>query len=90
MFLARESTDDDGALFERLEDQEYGGRVERVILFQVDAWDVNCPKHIKPRFTEKEIGDTVSALQRRIKELESQIRASSDGRMNKPGNDVST
>lgn len=65
-----EVVEDDQKLREKLYDPEYGSEPERMFLFHVDAWDVNCPKHIKPRFTEEEIGDTVAVLRARINELE--------------------
>ncbi len=46
--------EDDEDLLAKLNDPEYGGRVERAILITITAWDVNCPQHIKPRFTEDE------------------------------------
>lgn len=43
----------------------YAGSIERAFLITVEAVDWNCPRHITPRFTIKEIfGD--SALRRRI------------------------
>ncbi len=42
-------------LVDRLEDPEYGARVERAVLFHVVAFDWNCPQHITPRFTEEEL-----------------------------------
>lgn len=44
----------DEALIERVRDPEYGARVERVLVFEVAAWDVNCHQHITPRFAEPE------------------------------------
>ncbi|MCB9764332.1 MAG: pyridoxamine 5'-phosphate oxidase family protein [Alphaproteobacteria bacterium] len=32
-----------------------GERVERVILIHVEAWDLNCPRHITPRYTTREL-----------------------------------
>jgi len=46
--------EDDEELLTKLNDPEYGGRPERVIVFKIKAWDVNCPQHITPRFTEDE------------------------------------
>lgn len=60
----------DDALREKLYDPAYGGKLERMFLFHVDAWDVNCPQHIKPRFTEEEVGESMEALRGRIAELE--------------------
>ena len=41
----------DAALLEKLRDPAYPGKVERAILFTVEAWDVNCPQHIHQRFS---------------------------------------
>jgi predicted pyridoxine 5'-phosphate oxidase superfamily flavin-nucleotide-binding protein len=41
--------DDDPALLERVLDPDYGARVERVLVFEVRAWDRNCRQHIRPR-----------------------------------------
>lgn len=46
---------DDPALKERLTVAGYAGRVERVVLITVEAFDWNCPQHITPRFTEAEL-----------------------------------
>lgn len=48
-------------------------RVERAIVFEIDAWDINCPSHIVPRFTEAEIAPAVDKLAARIRELEAEI-----------------
>ena len=53
-----EVVEEDPELLERLGDPEYRGRPERVFLFHVDAWDVNCPQHIKPRYTVEELEAT--------------------------------
>ncbi|WP_274425527.1 2Fe-2S iron-sulfur cluster-binding protein [Chelativorans sp. YIM 93263] len=39
----------------RLQDNDYGARVERGFLIKIEAFDWNCPQHIVPRFTEEEI-----------------------------------
>ena len=43
------AVEDDGALIARLADPGYGARVERAIVFTLEAWDANCPQHITPR-----------------------------------------
>lgn len=68
-----EVVDGDRALREKLYDPDYGSEPERMFLIHVEAWDVNCPKHIKPRFTEEEIRDSVAVLRARIEELEAQV-----------------
>ena len=53
-----------------MSDADYEGRPERVIVFEVQAWDVNCPQHITPRFTEEEVAASQQALTARIAKLE--------------------
>jgi len=62
--------EDDPALLERLADPVYEGRPEQAIVFQIEAWDVNCPQHIPQRFDAEQVTSTVAALQARIAELE--------------------
>ena len=64
---------DDPELMERLSDADYGAVPEQAVVFEVTAWDVNCPQHITPRFTEAEVGEIVAPLKRRIEELESRL-----------------
>lgn len=63
----------DVALEERLREQEYLGRVERAILFEIEAWDINCPQHIHKRFPQREVALVVGQLQQRVQELETQL-----------------
>jgi predicted pyridoxine 5'-phosphate oxidase superfamily flavin-nucleotide-binding protein len=67
--------EDDAALLERLGDSGYEGSPERAILFEVEAWDVNCPQHIARRFTEAEIGPEMERLTGRVAELEAEVGA---------------
>jgi uncharacterized protein len=63
----------DAGLDDKLGDAAYPGKVERAILFTVEAWDVNCPQHIHRRFSERQIAPVIERLQARIAELESEI-----------------
>ena len=65
--------DNDAGLLERLRDPEYPGKVERAILFTVEAWDVNCQQHIHQRFSQRQIAPVLEQLQQRIAELESEV-----------------
>jgi predicted pyridoxine 5'-phosphate oxidase superfamily flavin-nucleotide-binding protein len=65
--------EDDAALLDRL--AEGGARPARAILFAIEAWDVNCPKHIVPRYSEAEIAPAIAALERRIVDLEAELAA---------------
>jgi len=46
--------DDDPELVARVEDPDYRARIERAIVFDVVAFDWNCPQHIAQRYTEAE------------------------------------
>jgi predicted pyridoxine 5'-phosphate oxidase superfamily flavin-nucleotide-binding protein len=64
----------DKALEDRLRDPEYSGKVERVILFTVEAWDVNCQQHIHQRFSQRQLGPVIEKFEARIAELESEVK----------------
>lgn len=66
--------DDDPALLDRLRDPSYPGKVERAILFHVEAWDANCPQHIHKRFSQAQVAPVIEQLQGRITELEAEVR----------------
>ena len=61
---------DDPGLMARLTDADYDARPEQAVVFEVGAWDVNCPQHITPRYTEAEVEEIVAPLKRRVAELE--------------------
>jgi uncharacterized protein len=65
--------EDDAALLARLWPEGYAARPEQVILFEVEAWDTNCPQHIPQMFHADDVGRTVVALQGRIEELEAEV-----------------
>ena len=64
--------ENDPALVERLFDKGYKARPERAILFNIEAWDVNCSSHIVTRFTEAEIEQALATVQAKIAELEAE------------------
>jgi predicted pyridoxine 5'-phosphate oxidase superfamily flavin-nucleotide-binding protein len=65
--------DNDPELLERLRDPNYPGKVERAILFTIEAWDVNCQQHIHQRFSQSQITPVIEQLQKRIAELEAEV-----------------
>lgn len=75
--------EDDPDLLVRLADDAYDARPERALVFTVEAWDVNCPQHITPRFTEREMAPAirdsletaVQQFQARIDTLEAELAA---------------
>ncbi len=72
-----EFVEDDGKLRELVSDS--GACPERVLRFHVEAWDINCPKHIPVLYSEREVEARERALRERIVELQAkcdQLRAS--------------
>ncbi len=67
--------ENDPALLDRLRDSTYSGKVERAILFEIEAWDVNCPQHIHKRFAQKQVAPIIEQLQNRIAELEATLNS---------------
>lgn len=66
--------DDDPKLLQQLQDPSYAGKVERAILFTIEAWDVNCPQHIHPRFSQRQVAPVIEELQARIAKLEAELK----------------
>lgn len=64
---------DDEELLDSLSDSSYRARLERAMIFTVDAWDANCPQHIKQRFTSEDIDKITKPLLSKIKELEEKL-----------------
>lgn len=66
--------DEDPVLLDRLRDPSYSGKVERAILFEIEAWDVNCPQHIHKRFSQRQVAPVIEQLEGRIAGLEAEVR----------------
>ncbi|TFF35363.1 pyridoxamine 5'-phosphate oxidase family protein [Mucilaginibacter psychrotolerans] len=71
---------DDPALFNLLDPADYKHTPERMFLFDVKAFDWNCPQHITPRYTEEEIkrafapqNDYVLKLEYELENLKKQL-----------------
>jgi hypothetical protein len=62
----------DDALVKKLFDQGYKAKPERVILFTIEAWDVNCSQHITARLSEAEIEGMAVTVRARIGELQAE------------------
>jgi len=69
----------DPELLKRLADPDYPAKVERAIVFTIEAWDMNCHQHIHQRFSEKQIAPVIKKLQDRIAELEAQLANATKG-----------
>lgn len=64
----------DAALEKQLRAPEYPGKVERAILFTVEAWDVNCQQHIHQRYSRRQLDPVLEKLHARIAELEAELK----------------
>ena len=62
----------DPELISRLMPKSYSARAERAILFEVNAWDVNCPRHIPQKLDAGEVAEVLAKLQNRIAALEAE------------------
>ncbi len=66
---------DDPALFELLDLEDYKFKPERMMLFQIEAYDWNCPQHITPRYTAEEIEAAFAGQRNHIAKLEAEVKA---------------
>ncbi|WP_433763973.1 pyridoxamine 5'-phosphate oxidase family protein [Flavobacterium ginsenosidimutans] len=71
---------DNEELYNKLKPSDYKFRPERMILFEIQAYDWNCPQHITPRFTKEDIEmafqpqkEYIAKLENTIKELEEKL-----------------
>jgi len=62
----------DAALEAQLMPEGYNARPEQVILFTVEAWDTNCPKHIPQKFDGADVAAAIGRLQDRVAALEAE------------------
>jgi predicted pyridoxine 5'-phosphate oxidase superfamily flavin-nucleotide-binding protein len=65
----------DADLTARLMPEGYRARPEQVILFEVEAWDVNCPQHIPQKLDAADVAQALAQLQARIDALEQENAA---------------
>ena len=72
---------DNPELYEQLNLDDYKFRPERMMVFNIEAYDWNCPQHITPRYTTEEIEkaflpqqEYITSLEEEIKELKEKIK----------------
>lgn len=65
--------DDDPALLERLRMPEEAAAPEQAILFDIEAWDANCPQHIPQRFEAADVAAALAQRDLRIAALEAML-----------------
>jgi len=65
---------DDEKLYDLLKPEDYKFRPERMMIFEIQAYDWNCPQHITPRFTAEEIEKALAPQKRYIADLENKVK----------------
>ena len=65
--------EEDAALLAKLMPPGYRARPERVIVFNVTAWDANCPQHIPQRLDAVDVKAALDARDLRIAQLEAEL-----------------
>ncbi len=68
------AVEDDPELISRLISQGYAARTDQAVLFEVKAWDVNCPRHIPQKLDAAEVAEVLAMLRSRIESLEAENR----------------
>lgn len=66
--------EDDPALLAKLTPENIEGRPERSFVFDILAWDANCPRHIPPFLDPEDVTEALRSRDARIVELEAALR----------------
>lgn len=61
------------ALLERLADPLYEAQPEQAIVFELSAWDANCPQHIPQKFDAADVEHALRTRDARIQALEQEL-----------------
>ncbi len=64
----------DAVLLAKLMPEGYRARPEQAIVFEVNAWDANCPQHIPRRFEAEDVEAALQQRDQRIAQLEAELR----------------
>ncbi len=64
--------EDEPALLAQLGDPAYPAKIERAIVIEIDAWDINCRQHIPQLLPAADVEAVVESLNARVRELEAE------------------
>jgi len=64
--------EDDPQLIERLMPAGYEAKPEQVIVFTIDAWDVNCPQHIPQKLDAADVAKALDEWRLKTEALENE------------------
>jgi predicted pyridoxine 5'-phosphate oxidase superfamily flavin-nucleotide-binding protein len=65
--------DYDPDLIARLMPDDYKARPEAAILFEISAWDVNCPQHIPVKFDADQVAAALAERDEEIEQLKAEL-----------------
>ena len=68
-----EVVEDNAELLQKLGQAEYQEKPERIFIFRIEAWDVNCRKYIPEMYSRVTVEIMVSKLTTRVAELEQEL-----------------
>lgn len=72
MRVEKLALDVDPALASLVSDAGCRAKAERIFRLRLEAFDWNCPQHITPRYTEREVDQAVTPLRERLAQLEAE------------------
>ncbi|MCM2292588.1 pyridoxamine 5'-phosphate oxidase family protein [Allorhizobium sp. BGMRC 0089] len=75
---------DDNKLIERLMPEGYGARPEAAILFEITAWDINCPQHIPQKIDADLVAAALAERDAEIASLKAELAALKASKGDKP------
>jgi predicted pyridoxine 5'-phosphate oxidase superfamily flavin-nucleotide-binding protein len=64
----------DPALSAALSLPGYKAKVERALIFHLEAFDWNCPQHITPRYTKEELQPIFESMESQLRQLQAENR----------------
>jgi predicted pyridoxine 5'-phosphate oxidase superfamily flavin-nucleotide-binding protein len=64
----------DPALSAALSLPGYKSKVERALIFHLEAFDWNCPQHITPRYTKEELQPIFESMESQLRQLQAENR----------------
>jgi predicted pyridoxine 5'-phosphate oxidase superfamily flavin-nucleotide-binding protein len=75
---------DDPELIARLMPEMYHAPGEQAVLFEIEAWDANCPQHIPQKLDAADVAAALAQRDARIAELEAELVALKTGPRDAP------
>lgn len=64
---------DDPSLYDLLDLDDYKFKPEQMMIFNIEAYDWNCPQHITPRYTAEDIEEAFAGQRNYLAKLETEI-----------------